>query len=65
MTFGEAALAAARLGCGVLGWSPDDFWRATPAELRAALGIDLGAADALDAAGLRRLIEEERDGRAG
>lgn len=26
------------LGLGVLRWSPDTFWRATPRELRAALG---------------------------
>lgn len=37
---GEFALGAKRLAglAGVLlGWSPDSFWRATPAELRAAL----------------------------
>jgi uncharacterized phage protein (TIGR02216 family) len=37
---GEFALGAARLAglAGVLlGWSPSSFWRATPAELRAAL----------------------------
>ncbi|MBV9930403.1 MAG: phage tail assembly chaperone [Alphaproteobacteria bacterium] len=36
----EFAAAAARLAglAGVLlGWTPDAFWRATPAELRAAL----------------------------
>jgi uncharacterized phage protein (TIGR02216 family) len=37
---GEFAPAAARLAglAGLLlGWAPDAFWRATPAELRAAL----------------------------
>jgi uncharacterized phage protein (TIGR02216 family) len=37
---GEFAPSAARLAglAGVLlGWSPGSFWRATPAELRAAL----------------------------
>ena len=40
MDGGEFAARAARLAglAGVLlGWSPDAFWRATPAELRAAL----------------------------
>jgi len=40
MAGAEFAAAAARLA-GVagllLGWSPDAFWRATPAELRTAL----------------------------
>jgi len=40
MAGAEFAAAAARLA-GVagllLGWSPDAFWRATPAELRSAL----------------------------
>jgi uncharacterized phage protein (TIGR02216 family) len=37
---GEFAAAASRLAgvAGVLlGWAPDAFWRATPAELRAAI----------------------------
>lgn len=36
MTFGEAAARLAGLA-GVLGWRPDDFWSATPAELAATL----------------------------
>ncbi len=43
------------LGLNALGWSPRDFWAATPRELTAALGLD-GRRDAATAADLRRLI---------
>ena len=33
MTFAEAAARLAGMAGAVLGWSPDRFWRATPAEL--------------------------------
>ncbi|MFN3620889.1 phage tail assembly chaperone [Sphingorhabdus sp.] len=36
MTFGEAAGKLAAQAVLILGWRPDDFWNATPAEL---LGI--------------------------
>lgn len=32
-TFAEAARRLAGLAGAVFGWRPDDFWRATPAEL--------------------------------
>ena len=35
--FAEAALAAGRAACGVLGWTANEFWQATPAELALAL----------------------------
>lgn len=59
MTFAKCArrlVAAAQM----LGWGPEDFWRATPADLANAVG--LGAEDALDGAAVARLrdmIEEE------
>ncbi len=43
------------LGLGRLGWSPRDFWAATPRELMAAAGLT-GPRAALDGAALRDLI---------
>ncbi len=64
MTFTVAARAAARLAA-TLGWSPDAFWAATPAELRLALGLDLDPATApAAAADLARLKEAFPDGPA-
>ncbi len=62
------AVAAARLAglAGLrLGWSPDAFWRATPAELAAvvaALHPDRGAATPPDPATIARLKEVHPDG---
>jgi hypothetical protein len=36
VSFAEAAQRAAGAATGLLGWSPDAFWRATPAELLTA-----------------------------
>lgn len=38
MKFGEKAAALAAVAARLLGWRPDDFWSATPAELASALG---------------------------
>ena len=40
MSFGERAVGLAGLAARALGWRPDEFWRATPAEMAAALGTD-------------------------
>jgi len=40
--FSEAALRLAGLAGALLGWRPDEFWRATPAELAAVLGAAEG-----------------------
>jgi uncharacterized phage protein (TIGR02216 family) len=37
MRFGEGAAVLAGLAARLLGWRPDEFWRATPAELASAL----------------------------
>lgn len=37
MSFADAAARLAGLAGALLGWSPDQFWRATPAELGAVL----------------------------
>ena len=36
--FSEAAARLAGLAGALLGWRPDEFWRATPAELASVLG---------------------------
>ena len=63
--FAAAARVAARLAA-TLGWSPDQFWSSTPAELRTALGLDLPpvAVPAVPAAAadLARLREAFPDG---
>jgi uncharacterized phage protein (TIGR02216 family) len=40
--FSGAAERLAGLAGALLGWRPDEFWRATPAELGAVLGAMLG-----------------------
>ena len=37
-TFGDAALRLAGAAGALLGWRPDEFWAATPAELATVLG---------------------------
>lgn len=37
MDFGEAAARLSSVAAIVLGWRPDEFWNATPAELALAL----------------------------
>lgn len=60
MTFSDAAIRAARIA-QQLGWTPDTFWSATPADLRHALGPQV-AADSLDAHALAALMKEFPDG---
>lgn len=59
--FAAAAKTAARLAA-TLGWSPDVFWTSTPADLRAALGVDTAASAPAVAADLVRLMEAFPDG---
>lgn len=63
--FADGALRLAGFSGAVLGWSPDVFWRATPAELAAvvtALTGDIAAPGPPDAATIRRLQEAFPDG---
>ena len=54
--FGAAALRLAGFCCLSLGWSPDQFWAATPAELAAVGGVLApSAAGPVTLAELRRL----------
>ena len=39
MRFAEAAGRLAGVAGALLGWRPDEFWRATPAELGAVLAV--------------------------
>jgi uncharacterized phage protein (TIGR02216 family) len=63
MSFGEAALIAVRVAAALLGWPPELFWAATPADLRNALGVDLAAETPADATLLSRLMEAFPDDR--
>ena len=60
--FAVAARRAAHVASVHLGWIPADFWTATPAELRTALGLDVEAGTVLDATALQRLMEAFPDG---
>lgn len=52
LEFGEAAARLAGLAGALLGWRPDEFWRATPAELAAVLA-------ALSGGGARPMTRDE------
>jgi uncharacterized phage protein (TIGR02216 family) len=61
--FGPAALGLYGISARRLGWKPEDFWAATPAELAAALSLPGGPAT-LDRAELNRMMELD-DGQDG
>lgn len=61
--FSASAARLAGSAGAVLGWAPDAFWRATPAELAAVVAAVAGeAAEAADGGVLARLMEEFPDG---
>lgn len=65
MTFAEVAARLAGVAGAVLGWSPDRFWRATPAELQGIVVAMTGGAEGGDppsSATLARLREMYPDG---
>ena len=45
-SFADSAARLAGLAGALLGWTPDAFWRATPAELAAVLGALAGEGEA-------------------
>lgn len=57
---------AARLRIGpaaqLLGWRPDDFWRATPADLAHALAPPPAATGLITRDTIAQLMEEDRHG---
>lgn len=60
--FADGALALAGLSARALGWTPDTFWNATPAELAACLGADEPAGAPPSRAEIAALIERDRNG---
>lgn len=66
--FSTAIQKLSGVASGILGWTPDQFWRATPAELAvifvsfATTGADRQAAVPLDAQQLENLKETFPDG---
>jgi uncharacterized phage protein (TIGR02216 family) len=62
--FSEAACRLAGLAGALLGWRPDEFWEATPAELAAVIEALAGnrAEDALPRSELERLERMFPDG---
>ena len=58
--FGERALVLSGLAARLLGWRPEEFWQATPAELAAVLQDEMIETVAGDE--LRRLREQFPDG---
>ena len=60
--FSEAAARLAGLAGALLGWRPDEFWRATPAELAAVLEAMMPVEAGASADDLARLMEMFPDG---
>ena len=46
MSFAACAARLAGLAGALLGWRPDEFWRATPGELAAVLSVLAGPSEA-------------------
>ena len=66
MTFGETALRLSAICALQLGWRPDEFWNATPAELLAILqGSDGQDAAPPDPNEIQKLMSLFPDGAAG
>lgn len=57
--FGPLAAALSGMAARRLGWRPDEFWRATLAELAGALGADEPGRAPMDRATLQRLMEQD------
>lgn len=60
--FSENAARLAGIAGALLGWRPDEFWRATPAELAAILTAIRPETAAMSADELARLKEMFPDG---
>lgn len=57
--FGRSAQLLAGHMARLLGWQPDAFWRATPAEIATVLGPPDPAARPLDRATFDQLMERD------
>ena len=64
-TFTAGAVRLAGLVPRLLGWRPDDVWRATPADLAAIFSTESEAdgGNPLTRTELDKLLEQDRDGR--
>ena len=63
-SFAQGAAELARLAARLLGWRPDDFWQATPAELATILAPDPeDGAQAVSRRDMQTLMERDPDGR--
>jgi len=62
--FGCGAPALIGVLARVAGWGPEEFWAATPADVRAVLGgwADAAGAGAVDGAALAAMMEQFPDG---
>ena len=60
-SFGAAAAELAGIAACLLGWRPDDFWSATPAELATALRLQTDEGAAADRETLAALIRRFPD----
>jgi hypothetical protein len=56
---GQSALKLYGLAARLLGWRPQEFWSATPAELNAALTPPEGHSAALGRDELNRMMERD------
>jgi uncharacterized phage protein (TIGR02216 family) len=60
-SFGVAAAALGSAASAVLGWRPNEFWEATPAELALALQFPGGAAEPPDPTTIEELRQRFPD----
>lgn len=60
--FADTARRLFALAARALGWSPDTFWAATPADLALALADPAAVAGELTRADFDRLLENDRHG---
>ena len=61
--FASSARILAGHSAQALGWMPDVFWNATPAELAASLAIEEHAGAPLTRGEIAQLIERDHHGR--
>lgn len=63
-TFWETARKFAPVAAQILGWRPDEFWRATPEELALSLTDPSSAGQVVpvDRSDINRMLERENNG---
>ncbi|MBA4161949.1 MAG: phage tail assembly chaperone [Novosphingobium sp.] len=59
--FGPGAVRLAGLAARALGWRPEDFWGATPAELVSILVPDVQLGQPMARDDLNRMMERDND----